>query len=66
MITAFIVISSVILALVFSVAWFLRPGLRRQIESPKHDFQAQIRSYNQQCHVTHEEAKVRGGRDESG
>ncbi len=66
MITAFIVISSVIFALIFTVVWLLRPGLRRQIESPKHHFQEQIRAYNRQCYDPHEEAKVRGGCDESG
>jgi hypothetical protein len=66
MITAFIVISSVILALAFTIAWLLRPELRRQIESPKHNFQEQIRSYNKQCHDSHEESKVSGGCDESG
>jgi hypothetical protein len=66
MITAFIVISSVILGGIFTLAWLLRPELRRQIESPKHNFQEQIRAYNQQCHDTHEEAKVKGGCDESG
>ncbi len=65
MITAFIVISSVILGLIFTLAWLLRPELRRQIESPKHNFQEQIRAYNQQCHDSHEESKVKEGCDES-
>ena len=66
MITAFIVISSVVLGLIFTIAWLLRPGLRRQIESPKHHFQEQIRAYNQQCYDPHKDAKVRGGCDDPG
>ncbi len=49
MITAIIVISSVLLAAIFTVAWLTNPALRRQIEQPKHGFQEQVRQYNRQC-----------------
>ena len=49
MITAIIVISSVVLAAVFTIAWLANPGLRRQIEHPKHCFQDQVQNYDQQC-----------------
>ncbi len=52
MITAIIVISSVVLAAIFTIAWLTNPRLRRQIEHPKHCFQDQVRNYNQQCHHT--------------
>ena len=50
MITAIIVISSLLLAAIFTVAWLTNPALRRQIELPKHSFQDQVQQYNQQCH----------------
>lgn len=54
MITAIIVISSVVLAGVFTIAWLTSPGLRRHIEYPKHCFQDQVQRYNQQCHDAHD------------
>lgn len=50
MITNFIIVSSVILALAFVIAWLVNPGLRRRIESPKHAFQDQLERYNRECH----------------
>jgi hypothetical protein len=50
MITAIIVISSLVLAAAFTIAWLTNPALRRQIEHPKHCFQDQVQQYNQQCH----------------
>jgi len=50
MIAAFIVVSSVVLALVFTIAWLTRPGFRQRIESPKHAFANQVRQYDRHCH----------------
>lgn len=63
MITAIIVISSVVLAAIFTIAWLTNPGLRRQIEHPKHCFQAQVNQYNEQCNDARKD--VNGGSDES-
>ena len=49
MITAMIVGGSLLLAAIYTLAWLLGPGLRRQIESPKHWFDAQTRQYDRMC-----------------
>jgi len=54
MITTIIVISSVLLAAIFTIAWLANPAFRRQIEQPKHCFQDQLQQYNQQCHDARE------------
>ena len=48
MIAAIIVIVSIIFAGAFTIAYLVRPALRRQIEAPKFIFQEQIRQYNAQ------------------
>jgi hypothetical protein len=45
-ITAAIVVTSMVLAVAFSAAWLLRPGLRARIERPKHEFQERLRHYD--------------------
>lgn len=57
MISAIIIVGSLVLAAAFSLAWLLRPGLRREIERPKHWFQDQVRRYDRQCHDDHQERK---------
>lgn len=42
-----IVITAIICAAVFVIAWLLRPDLRAWIERPKYRFQANVRSYDQ-------------------
>ena len=42
-----IVITAIVCAAVFVVAWLLRPDLRAWIERPKYRFQANVRSYDQ-------------------
>jgi hypothetical protein len=42
-----IVLASLLFALVFLVAWLLRPGLRAWIERPKYRFQSNVQSYDQ-------------------
>ncbi len=42
-----IVLTSIVCAAVFIVAWLLRPDLRAWIERPKYRFQANVRSYDQ-------------------
>ncbi len=45
--TDVIVLLSFGFALVFTIAWLLRPGLRAWIEKPKYRFQADVQSYDQ-------------------
>ena len=52
MITAFIVISSLLLAGAFAFAWATRPDLRRRIERPKHLFAAQVQQYDKDLRST--------------
>ena len=47
MITTLIVGASLVLAAAFTLAWLLKPGLREQIEAPKHLFHEQVRQYDQ-------------------
>ncbi len=49
MIGTLIVICTLALAAIFAVAWWLRPGLRRDIEAPKHGFAARVRQYDEAC-----------------
>jgi len=50
MIAEIIVLGSVGLAIVFTIAWLLRPDLRAWIERPNHRFQAELRQYDRvQC-----------------
>ena len=44
-----IVIASLVLAAVFSIAWLTRPALRERIERPNHRFQDAVRQYDRQC-----------------
>jgi hypothetical protein len=63
MIAAFIVVSSLVLAAAFVVAWLLKPGLRQQVEDPKYSFQDQVERYNRELQQGQNE-KI-GGSDES-
>jgi len=49
MISAIVIVSSLVLAIAFLAAWALRPDLREEIELPKHWFQDQLRRYDQRC-----------------
>ena len=42
-----IVLTAIVCAAVFVVAWLVRPDLRAWIERPKYRFQANVRSYDQ-------------------
>ena len=46
MISTLIVVGALVLAAAFSLAWLLRPALRRQIEEPSHRFAAQAQQYD--------------------
>ncbi len=46
MITDIIVFAAIIFAVVFFVAWLLRPDLRAWIERPKYRFQANVQNYD--------------------
>ena len=52
MISAFIVITSILLTVVFGIAWIAMPGLRKKIEAPKYAFQDQLQAYNRQVRNT--------------
>ena len=47
MISGIVIVASLVLAAGFCLAWLIRPGLRRDIEQPKHWFQDQLRRYDQ-------------------
>jgi hypothetical protein len=63
MIATFIVLSSLLLAAIFIVAWLLKPDFRRRIEAPKYAFQQQLDRYNQEYQTT--DQAIAGGSDES-
>jgi hypothetical protein len=46
MISAIVIVASLVLAAAFVLAYALRPGLRNEIERPKHWFQDQVRRYD--------------------
>jgi hypothetical protein len=46
MITNIIVFSAIALAVVFFIAWLIRPDLRVWIERPKYKFQSNVQSYD--------------------
>jgi hypothetical protein len=49
MISNSIVISSILLAAAFWIAWLTRRDVRQQLERPKHEFQAHVQQYDQLC-----------------
>lgn len=49
MISATIIIASVVLALAYACVWCMNPRFRQQIEQPKHWFQDQLEKYDRQC-----------------
>jgi hypothetical protein len=49
MISATIILASIVLALVYACAWCLNPRFRQQIEQPKHWFQDQLEKYDREC-----------------
>jgi hypothetical protein len=57
-----IVLTAIVCAAVFIVAWLLRPDLRAWIERPKYRFQANVRSYDQvQSAIGKSGAKAKSG-----
>jgi hypothetical protein len=60
MISSIVIIGSLLLAALFIVAWVLRPGLRREIERPKHWFQDELRRYDRECQGKREPGKANG------
>ena len=46
MIADIIVLSAIVFAVAFFVAWLARPNLRAWIERPKYRFQANLQSYD--------------------
>jgi predicted HicB family RNase H-like nuclease len=49
MISATIIIASVVLALAYVVVWLVNPKFRQQIEQPKYWFQDQLEKYDHEC-----------------
>jgi len=58
MISAIVIIASIVLAAAFSIAWLLLPGFRRAVERPKHSFQDQVTMYDRQCHDSAKEREA--------
>jgi hypothetical protein len=52
MLTAIILVGSILLAAGFAVAWFVSPAFRQRIERPKHLFADQVRQYDEQYRET--------------
>jgi hypothetical protein len=59
MISSIVIIASLAFAAVYVIAWLLRPGLRQQIEQPKHWFQDELARYDQQCGQDQKEAETK-------
>ena len=49
MISAIVIVASLVLAAAFVLAYALGPGLRDEIERPKHWFQDQVHRYDRRC-----------------
>ena len=49
MISATIIVLSVVFALAYAMVWCVNPRFRRQIEQPKHWFQDQLEKYDREC-----------------
>jgi len=62
-ITAIIIIASLVFVGVFLLAWALQPALRQQIEEPKHSFGEQVRDYDR--HYEQMSGRREAGDDES-
>ena len=60
MIGTVIVVGSLALAALYGVLWWLKPGLRRAIEAPKHGFAARVRQYDEACHSQDERPRPPG------
>jgi hypothetical protein len=57
MIAAIIVIVSIVFAAAFTLAYLVKPNLRKQIEQPKYFFHDQVQAYNRQVHDARENVK---------
>lgn len=63
MISAVIVISFLVLAAAFALAYLLWPGVRARIERPKYLFQQQLAMYEEQCRNGQQAAREHGDED---
>ena len=57
MISSLIVLSTVLLAGIFSLAYALSPTLRQQVEAPKHVFLQQLAQYDQSLQENRKQAR---------
>ena len=64
MVTTIIVVAALALAAAFTLGWLLKPGLRAQIEAPKHFFQERVRQYDRGLENAGEQSG--GDRDNAG
>lgn len=58
MISLTIIIASIVLALIYALAFMLVPGVRRQIEQPKHCFQQRLQQYDRECRINHDDSET--------
>lgn len=49
MISAIVIVASIVLAVAFVLLLVLNPNLREEVERPKHWFLDQVRRYDLQC-----------------
>jgi hypothetical protein len=49
MISAAVIVASLVLAVAFALMFALKPDLREEVERPKHWFVDQVRRYDLQC-----------------
>lgn len=49
MISAIVIAASIVLAIAFILIFALQPGLREEVERPKHWFVDQVRRYDRHC-----------------
>ena len=61
MISLTIIGASIALALIYALAFAFAPGVRRQIEQPKHCFQDRLRQYDRQCRIGKEGSEPANG-----
>jgi len=52
-----IISASVALALIYALCWAFVPGVRRQIEQPKHCFQNRLKQYDRACGMSTDESE---------
>ena len=57
MISLSIIVATIALALVYALAWLFVPGVRNQIEQPKHWFQDRLQQYDREFQISKERSR---------